>query len=480
MSEMYKLYINGSLVEGEGTPVKVLDPADNSIITELKTASPEQCEQALLAADGAFKDWAATPVGTRIQWLNRLIDAIMEEKETLAEILAAESGKPYKTALEDVYGFEEYARFYAEEGTRMSGTTLYSAGKAYGELYHMVERRPLGVVVAHIAWNYPIAMAALKIGPAMVAGDPLIVKPASDTPLATLYLGEIAARIGLPKGVLNIVCGPASVVAKTLNTSRIPSMITLIGSSETGRRAMCEASSTSIKRFSMELGGNAPVIVMPDADVDAAAAHCIAFKCDNAGQICTNYNRIYVHEAVYEEYLAKVEEGLKQVKCGSKHDEGYIMGPMINRPARDRILELIDEAKAQGASLICGGTIPEGLEDGNFVTPALLRDVTEEMRVSREEIFGPIIAVRKFTDLEDVLEKANHTDLGLASYFFGHNAKEIARAFEVLQTGDVYINGAGGGAHTPHIGMKQSGIGCDQSRWSLEEYFQLKRVSLIP
>ena len=477
---MYQQYINGQLVPGQGVPMQVLDPANNSVIAEIASASREQCRQALEAARDAFHGWAATPIGERAQWLDRLIDAVMEEKEKIAELLSAESGKPYKTAMEDLYGFEDYARYYVHEARRMDGTTVYSPNKSYGELYHMVERRPLGVVVAHIAWNYPIAMAALKIGPAMVAGDPLIVKPASDTPLATLYLGEVAARIGLPKGVLNILCGPSGVVAEELNTSTIPSMITLIGSSETGRRAMAQASSTSIKRFSMELGGNAPVIVMPDADLDFAAQHCVAFKCDNAGQICTNYNRIYVHEQVYEEYLAKVQEKLQAVKCGSKHDEGYIMGPMITRAARDRMFDLIRDAQERGATLVCGGNIPEGLGSGNFITPALLRDVTEDMRVSREEIFGPIIAVRKFSDLDDALHKANDTDLGLASYFFGHDARDIAKAFETLETGDVYINGANGGSHTPHIGMKQSGIGCDQSRWSLEEYFQLKRVSLVP
>jgi len=477
---MYKLFINGELVEGEGVQIDVLDPADNSVITKLNTASPEQCNQALEAAQAAFKSWAATPIGVRCDWLNKYIDAVMEDAEKIAEILAAETGKPYKTAYEDLLGFEDYARYFVHEGKRMDGTTVYTPSKSYGELYHMVEHRPMGVVVAHIAWNYPVAMAALKIAPAMVAGDPIVVKPATDTPLATLYLGEVAKRIGLPKGVLNFVCGPSGIVAKTLNTSKIPSMITLIGSSDTGRRAMEEASSTSIKRFSMELGGNAPVIVMPDADIDFAAKHCIAFKCDNAGQICTNYNRIYVHEDVYEEYVAKVAEALKEVKCGCKHDEGYIMGPMINRPARDRILDLIEDAKSKGATLLMGGTIPEGMEAGNYVTPALLRDVTEDMRVSKEEIFGPIIAIRSFNDLDDVLEKANDTDLGLASYFFGHDARDIAKAFETLQTGDVYINGGGGGAHTPHIGFKQSGIGCDQSRWSLEEYFQLKRVSMIP
>lgn len=477
---MYKQYINGELVQGQGAPMKVLDPADNSVIAEIASASVEQCRQALEAARDAFHDWARTPIGTRIQWLDRFIDAVMEEKEEIAELLAAETGKPYKTAMEDLYGFEDYARYFVHEGKRMDGTTVYSPNKAYGELYHMVERRPLGVVVAHIAWNYPIAMAALKIGPAMVAGDPLILKPASDTPLATLRLGEIGVKLGLPKGVLNIVCGPSGTVAQTLNTSTIPSMVTLIGSSETGRRAMAQACSTSVKRFSMELGGNAPVIVMPDADLDFAAQHCVAFKCDNAGQICTNYNRIYVHEDVYEAYLEKVREKLQQVKCGSKHDEGYIMGPMITRSARDRMFELLEDAQAKGAVLVCGGAVPQGLEAGNFITPALLRDVTEDMRVSREEIFGPIIAVRKFTDLDDALRKANDTDLGLASYFFGHDARDIAKAFETLETGDVYINGANGGSHTPHIGMKQSGIGCDQSRWSLEEYFQLKRISLVP
>lgn len=477
---MYQQYINGVLTEGKGQRMKVLDPADNSVLAEIGSASAEQCQEALQAAKAAFPAWAKTPIGERCQWLNKLIDAVLEEKEKLAELLSAESGKPYKTAMEDIVGFAFYARFYAEEGMRMEGTTVYTAGKAYGEMYHAVERRPLGVVVAHIAWNYPIAMAALKIGPAMVAGDPLILKPASDTPLATLCLGEIAEKIGLPKGVLNILCGPSSVVAKELNESDIPSMITLIGSSETGRRAMEQSVKKSIKRFSMELGGNAPVIVMPDADIEFAAQHCVAFKCDNAGQICTNYNRIYVHESVYEAYLEKVEALLSEVHCGSKHDVGNIMGPMITRAARDRILGLIEEAQEKGAKLICGGTIPEGLEAGNFITPALLRDVTEDMRVSREEIFGPIIAVRKFTDLDETLKKANDTDLGLASYFFGHDARDIAKAFETLETGDVYINGAGGGANTPHIGMKQSGIGCDQSRWSLEEYFQLKRISMAP
>lgn len=477
---MYMQYINGELVQGRGERVKVLDPADNSLITELDTASAEQCTMALEGAKAAFPGWAATPIGERIARLLEVKNAVLAEKEKLAEILSAETGKPYSTAMTDVTMFADFIDYYAEEGKRIDGTTVYTPAKAYGTLYHAIERRPLGVVVGHIAWNYPIAMLALKLGPAMVAGDPLILKPASDTPLATLYFGEICHRLGLPKGVVSVVNGPSGVVGKTLNTSTIPSMITLIGSSATGRKAMHEASETSIKRFSMELGGNAPVIIMPDADLDSAVANTVSSKAWNAGQDCCNYNRIYVHESIYEEYLEKVAEAMKEVKCGSKHDEGYIMGPMINRPARDRMFELIRDAEEKGARLVRGGTVPAGLEDGNFIEFTLLRDVTEDMRVSREEIFGPIIAVHKVRSLDEALEKANDTDMGLASHYFGHDARDIAKAFETLQTGDVFINGAGGGPHTPHIGAKQSGVGCDQSRWSLEEYFQLKRISMAP
>ena len=477
---MYKQYINGKLVDGQGEVVKILDPSDNTVITELATASAKQCEEALAAAQAAFKPWAGTPVGERVGWLLKLNSAIMAEKEKIAEILSEESGKPYGTAMDDLVMFDEFMQYYAEEGKRMDGTTVYSPNKAYGELYHAIERRPMGVVVAHIAWNYPVAMMALKLGPAMAAGDPIIIKPASDTPLSTLYVGEICEKIGLPAGVINFVSGPAGIVAKTLNTSTIPRMVTLIGSSETGRRAMAEASSTSIKRFSLELGGNAPVIVMPDSDVDYVVANTVGMKVSNAGQICTNYNRIYVHEDIYEEFLTKTEKALKEVKLGCKHDEGYVMGPMISRSARDRMLELIDEAVASGAVLVCGGTIPEDKQDGNYITPALLRDVREEMRVCKEEIFGPIISVQPFKELDDALARAIDTEYGLASYFYGHDARDIAKAFEVLESGDVYINGAGGGPHTPHIGIKQSGLGCDQSRWSMEEYFDLKRISMIP
>ena len=478
---MAKLYINGELVEGKGQIAQVLDPADNHVIEEYHTASPEQCEEALEAAKAALESWGALPMEERIGWLQKIGAELKKDQQKITEILSAESGKPYYNASYDVDGFLEYMDFYIEEGRRMEGTTLYNRTKVYGELYHAVERRPLGVVVGHIAWNYPIAMMVFKLATSMIAGDPIVIKPAGDTPLATLYVGEICHRIGLPKGVVNFVAGPSSVVGKALNESTIPQMITVIGSSETGRKVMHEATSTSVKRFSMELGGNAPVIIMPDADLDKAVADTVAKKSWNTGQDCTNMNRIYVHESLYEEYLAKVAEAAKKVTVGEKDKgEGMFMGPMINRKQRDRILDLIEDAKAKGATVVVGGDIPAGREAGNYVNLTLLRDCTEDMLVSKEEIFGPIIAVRPFSDFDAVLKLANDTNMGLASYFYGHDARQIAKFFETIQTGDVYINGGSGGANTPHVGAKQSGIGCDQSKWSLEEYFQMKRISMIP
>lgn len=476
---MYKQYYDGRLIDGEGIIVNVLDPSDGTIIDIVKSATAAQTNEALETAHASFKGWAKLPVDERAAWICKFADAVEKKREYISDLLSAESGKPFRTACEDLDLFVDYMRFCAQEGKRIEGVSLPTTGKPYGDIYHFVERRPLGVVVAHIAWNYPIAMAALKIGPAMIAGCPIIVKPSSETPLSTLFLGVIAHDIGLPKGVVSFLSGPSAIVAKTLNTSKIPRMITLIGSSATGRQVMQEGS-TSVKRYSLELGGNAPVIIMPDADLPIAVAHTIGMKTSNCGQICTSYNRIYVHEKIYDKYCGMVAEGLKQLKMGCKHDDGNIVGPMINRESRDRMINLIDEAVKNGAILVCGGEIPSGMEAGNFITPALLKNVGDDMRVCREEIFGPIISVQPFSNIDDALDKAVDTEYGLASYLFGHDARDIAKAFERFESGDIFINGASGGNNTPHIGIKQSGLGCDQSIWSIEEYFDLKRISMIP
>lgn len=476
---MFKQYINGKLVDGKGKTAEVYDPSTGEVIDTVGCADAEQAKEALNAAAEAFKTWSKTSVNERYDWLMKLKAACTAERDKLIDLVSFESGRPYAAACGDVDWLLISLSYYAEEAKRIDGEVLptqYVGGK---ENYHIVTRKPIGVTVGHIAWNYPLGNASIKLAPAVASGCTCIIKPSSETPLATLYLGVIAEKIGFPKGVINIISGPSGEVAKTLNESDIPRMITLIGSYETGLAVMKQGS-TSVKKYSLELGGNAPVIVMPDADLDETAANIVAKKVGFAGQTCVNYNRIYVHESVYKELCEKVAMELSRVKLGRYKDEGYVMGPVINNKARDRMLELIDDAVKNGAKLVMGGEIPSEFAKGSYITPALLTDVTDDMRVSTEEIFGPIIPMQSFSYFDDVLERANNTIFGLSAYFFGHDSREIAKAFEALDAGEIFVNGGIGSEFTPHPGLKQSGIGCDKSKWSMDEYYDLKLISLVP
>lgn len=476
---MFKQYINGKLVDGKGKIAEVFDPSTGEVIDTVSCATAEQTKEALNAAAEAYKTWSKTPVNERYNWLMKLKSACVAERDRLIDLVSFESGRPYPAACGDVDWLLTSLSYYAEEAKRMDGEVLPTQSVNGKENYHIVTRRPLGVTVGHIAWNYPLGNASIKLAPAVASGCTCIIKPSSETPLATLYLGVLAERIGFPAGVINILSGPASEVAKTLNESDIPRMITLIGSYETGLSVMKQGAS-SLKKYSLELGGNAPVIVMPDADLDEVAANIVAKKVGFAGQTCVNYNRIYIHERIYAALCEKVAKELAKVKLGRYKDEGYIMGPVINRAARDRMRELIDDAVRSGAKLVMGGEVPAEFAKGSYITPALLVDVTDEMRVSKEEIFGPIIPLQSFSDFDEVLAKANNTIFGLSAYFFGHNAKEIAKAFEMLEAGEIFVNGGIGSEFTPHPGLKQSGIGCDKSKWSMEEYYDFKLLSLVP
>lgn len=440
---MFKQYINGKLTEGAGKVMNVYNPATGEVIDTVGCADEQQTNDALNAAKAAFDVWSKTPVNERADWL--------------------------LTSLS----------YYAEEAKRINGEILPNQGGADKPVYQPVSRQPIGVTVGHLAWNYPLGNASIKLAPAIASGCTCIIKPSSETLLATLYLGVIAEKIGFPAGVLNILSGPSLVVAKTLNESDIPRMLTLIGSYETGLDVMRQGSS-SVKKYSLELGGNAPVIVMGDVDIDEVAANIVAKKVGFAGQTCVNYNRIYVHESIYEKMCDAVARHLSEVKLGFGKDEGYIMGPVINMQARDRMLELIDDAVAGGARLVMGGEIPEKFKNGSFITPALLADVTDDMRVSKEEIFGPIIPLQPFSDIDDAIEKSNNTIFGLSAYFFGHNSSEMSKVINGVHAGEIFVNGAAGTEFTPHAGVKQSGIGCDKSKWPMEEYYDFKFVSLNP
>ena len=476
---MYQQYIGGKLVEGQGRLMDVTDPATGEVIGTVGCATAEQTKQALHDANEAFKTWSRTSVNERTAWLYKLKEACTAERDYLIDLVSAESGRPYAAACGDVDWLLTSLSFYAEEAKRVEGAVLPNLRTAGKQNYQIITKQPIGVTVGHVAWNYPLGNASIKLAPAIASGCTCIIKPSSETPLATLYLGVIAERIGFPAGVMNIVSGPSGEVAKTLNESDIPRMIALIGSYETGLKLM-QQSVTSLKKYSLELGGNAPVVVMPDVNLDEVAANIVAKKVGFAGQTCVNYNRIYIHESIYKEMCEKIATDLGRVKLGRGKDEGYIMGPVINRQARDRMLELIEDAVKGGAKLVMGGEIPKDFQYGNYITPALLIDVTDDMRVSREEIFGPIIPLQSFSNLEEAIEKSNNTIFGLSAYFFGHNAKEMSRYFEGVRAGEIFVNGGIGSEFSPHAGAKQSGIGCDKSKVSLEEYYDIKFLSIIP
>ncbi len=476
---MYKQYINGKLVEGKGKTLEVLNPAEDEIVGVVGCATAEQTKQALEAADKAFRIWSKTTVNERADWLYKLKAACIAERDTLIDLVSAESGRPYAAACGDVDWLIISLSYYAEEAKRADGAVIPPLAAGNKTNYQIVTKQPVGVTVGHLAWNYPLGNASIKLAPAIASGCTCIIKPSSETPLATLYLGVIAEKIGFPAGVMNILAGPSGEVAKTLNESKIPRLISLIGSYETGIKLMQQAS-TSMKKFSLELGGNAPVVVMPDADLDETAANIVAKKVGFAGQTCVNYNRIYIHESIYDVMCGKIADELKKVKLGKGRDEGYIMGPVINREARGRMLDLIKDATDGGAKLVMGGEIPPGFEKGNYITPALLVDVNDSMRVSKEEIFGPIIPLQPFSTLEEAIEKSNDTIFGLSAYFFGHNAKEMSAYFEGVKAGEIFVNGGIGSEFSPHSGSKQSGVGCDKSKYSLEEYYDIKFLSMIP
>lgn len=469
---MYKQYINGRLVEGKGGKNTVRDPATGEVIEVIGCADKEQTQEALDAARDAFAGWAATPVSERARWMLRLRDECLKERDKLIELVSKESGRTYPFACVDVDWWLTSLWYYAEEAKRINGEILTSPS---ADTRFLVVRQPIGVTVGHVAWNYPLGNASVKACPAIASGCTVIIKPSSETPLATLYLGEIAERIGFPKGVLNIVSGPSSTVAKTLNESDIPRMISLIGSYETGVKLL-QQSATSIKKYSLELGGNAPVVVMPDADLNEVADNIIAKKTGFAGQTCVNYNRIYVQRSVYMKLCDIIKEKLCGFKFGKWKDEGKVIGPVINKDAQNRLSGLIEDAVKSGAKLLYGGKVSD--DGGSYVEPTLLSDVTDDMRVSKEEIFGPIIPVQPFDTLDEAIEKSNNTIFGLSAYFFGHDARDLSAFAERVNAGEIFINGAGGSEFTPHAGMKQSGIGCDKSKWSLEEYYDLKLISI--
>jgi succinate-semialdehyde dehydrogenase/glutarate-semialdehyde dehydrogenase len=475
------MYINGKMVEGKGAEFSVVNPATGKVIKTLRAADESQAEEALQAAQASAKSWGALSINERVGWMNKLCDALLAQKDQLVDIIAQE-GKSYAEASGQINSFVDYMKYYAEEVKRVYDTGIPEYGAARGQSYHTVIRRPLGVVVGHLPWNSPISLLGVKLAPAMASGCPCVLKPSISTPLASIRLAEIAEEIGLPAGVFNLVCGPASIIGKYLNESKIPQAVTMVGSSEAGLEVMQQAA-TSIKRFSFELGGNAPCIIMPDADMDDVIPWMVSRKVFFTGQGCANVNRIFIHESLHDDFVPRLTERVKKIQIGWGKETPNVMGPLINVKNRDNMLNLIDKTVEQGAKIIFGGMpkdLPKDLKDGAFILPTVLDGCTDDMDIAECEIFGPVYAIYTFKDIDEVIARANNTKYGLSSYVMTHDLRVIAKCIEDLEFGEVDVNMPGLGPNLPHVGIKESGVGCDRSLWSLDEYYSIRRISIRP
>ncbi len=470
-----KLYIAGSLCDA--AKKKRLDvhcPATDEKIGEIAWADAEDTTRALEAARRAFPTWSGLPIGKRVEYMLRLRELVVKNEEILREAEMNEHGKTYEQAEEGYVSMINSLEYYAHEIQRLHGHVLVDT---VGNFEHRIVYRAAGVVGAFVAWNFPLLNLSFKLGPAMAAGCPIIIRPSSETPITAYMIGELCAEAGLPPGVVNILTGPVHETADVITKSTIPAVLTLIGSSETGRKIM-ENGSSSIKKYSMELGGNAPAIVFPDADIELAASIISLLKFANSGQICVTPNRVFVHATVHDTFVTKVVEHAQAVRIGHGRNSGATMGPIINKKSRDRIDAWVKEAVADGATLVYGGKPPEGLaHKGSFYMPTVLDNVKDSMRVSRDEIFGPVVSILTFDDYDDVMSRANSTNAGLASYVFSDDITTIQRASRDLDFGEVQVNGVKYYIDLPHMGIKQSGVGLDCSHFALEDYVVRKRIT---
>ncbi len=474
---VFKCYIDGKLTLGRAAKQSVINPGTEEIVGEVSLIDLEQAEMALKSAESGFEIWSKMTIKQREIWIRKLQKEIMKEEEVILDLLMQETGKLYSGAKEDYDMFVTCLDFFIEEAKRLHGAVINDLDASH---HNIITREPLGVVVGYLAWNFPLLNLGYKLGPSLASGCSCIIKPSEKTPLATLKIGEILKRINFPKGVVNIILGEnVSELAHLLNSSKIPKLLTLIGSSETGRKIIAD-SSTSIKHFSLELGGNAPAIILKDFDAQKAAEILTNFKAANCGQVCVSPNRVFVHEDQYESFLNKSYAIASQIKPGWGRDEkkGAKISPLISKGARDRLFEIVKDAVSKGARVIHGGTIPENKDKGYYMELTILADVTEDMRCYKEEIFGPLLPIIKYHDDTDLIEKGNDTEYGLAAYLFTHNIEDIFTISKGLKSGTICVNKPHYTVALPHGGTKESGIGKDCSRYSLEEYYYLKRISI--
>ncbi|MEO6091403.1 MAG: NAD-dependent succinate-semialdehyde dehydrogenase [Novosphingobium sp.] len=467
-------YIDGAWLDADsGKTVAVTDPGTGKQLGTVPGMGEAETARAIAAAERALPGWRAKTAGDRAKILRRLFELMIEHQDALGELLSREQGKPFAEAQGEIAYGASFIEWFAEEGKR-----------AYGEVIpsHAADRRivtlkqPVGVVAAITPWNFPTAMITRKLGPALAAGCTIVIKPASATPFSALALAALCEEAGVPAGVVNVITGSARAIGGELTRNPSVRKLTFTGSTEIGVQLLRECADT-VKKISMELGGNAPFLVFDDADIDAAIEGAMVSKFRNGGQTCVCTNRFYVQDGVYDEFVGKLAARAKALKVGYGMDPGTEIGPLIDKAGVEKVEEHLEDAVAGGATVLAGGSrLPLG---GSFFAPTVVANVKPDMKLAREETFGPLAGVIRFTDEAEALRLANDTEFGLASYFYARDISRVWRVAEALEAGMVGINtGLISTEVAPFGGIKQSGLGREGSRHGLDDYMEIKYLCM--
>ncbi|MBB3265467.1 succinate-semialdehyde dehydrogenase/glutarate-semialdehyde dehydrogenase [Azospirillum sp. OGB3] len=468
-------FVDGRWIDADsGKSVEVTNPADGSVLGSVPMMGADETRRAIDAAERAWPAWSALTAKERAKILRTWFDLMMANQEDLARIMTAEQGKPLAEARGEVAYAASFIEWFAEEGKRVYGDTIpqHLPGRRI-----VVTKEPIGVTAAITPWNFPAAMITRKAGPALAAGCPMVIKPATATPLTALAMAVLAERAGIPAGILSVVTGSARAIGGEMTGNPTVRKLTFTGSTEIGKELMAQCAGT-VKKVSLELGGNAPFLVFDDADLDEAVKGAIASKYRNTGQTCVCANRLLVQSGVYDAFAAKLAEAVKALKVGpGLTTEGAQQGPLIDMAAVEKVEDHIRDATEKGARVVLGGKRHE--LGGSFFEPTILADVTPAMKVAREETFGPVAPLFRFETEEEAVRMANATEFGLAAYFYSRDIGRVWRVAEALEYGIVGINeGIISTEVAPFGGMKESGIGREGSKYGIEDYLEIKYLCM--
>jgi succinate-semialdehyde dehydrogenase/glutarate-semialdehyde dehydrogenase len=467
-------FVGGRWVDAAGGEVKqVFNPANGQLIGTVPNCGAKEARAAIEAADKAMVDWRSRTAKARAQLLRKWFDLIMANQEDLAVLMTVEQGKPLTESRGEISYAAAFIEWFAEEGKRAYGDVIPAHGP---DKRIVVLKQPIGVCAAITPWNFPTAMITRKVGPALAAGCTMVIKPSELTPFSALALCVLAERAGLPPGILSVVTGDPKPIGGEFTSNPIVRKLSFTGSTAVGKLLMSQCAGT-VKKVSLELGGNAPFIVFDDADLEAAVNGAIASKYRNAGQTCVCANRIYVQSGIYDRFAARLAEKASEMKLGNGLDQGTVIGPLIEEKAVAKVEEHVRDAVSKGAKVVVGGKRGDG--NGHFYVPTVLTGIKADMLVLREETFGPVAPLMKFETEEEVVRLANSTEFGLAAYFYSRDIARVWRVAEALETGIVGINeGIISTEVAPFGGVKESGIGREGSKYGIDDYLEIKYLCI--